>query len=204
MQQAPATFHFGEVYSEGGAAAGAASSERVERLAALFATCKGIDSGVAEPSTWIAIWAKAVIMCCMGPIGALCRAPVDKLFSIPETRALLRAAMLETAHCAAAAGHLAAGQTPSALVEMTVARVSQSPPGVTPSTLRDVVLGRPSEIHELTGGIRRAGLALGVPTPTHDLVFAALLPQERRARGEEPYELMGVPGGAPHVRVEGP
>jgi len=29
----------------------------------------------------------------------------------------------------------------------------------------------------------RLGRALGIPTPTHDFIYAALLPQERKARG---------------------
>lgn len=199
MQAAPAVFHFGEVFCGGGGnQTKAPTSERVMALSEAFSSCKGVVSAVAAPSTWAAIWEKAVVMCCMGPIAALCRAPIEKLFSIPETRELMRAAMLEVAQCAVAAGHLLEEEAP-ALVDGLVSRLSQTPPGTTPSTLRDIVTGRPSELHELTGGIQRAGRALGVPTPTHDFVLAALLPQERRARGLEPYELMGVPGGAPHV-----
>lgn len=200
MQVAPAMFHFGECFVKDVATAGSSESARVQRLAEVFGNCSGVTSGVASPSVWAAIWEKAIIMCSIGPVGALCRAPIDKITSIPETRSLLKAAMLEVAQCGAAAGHLPEGDTsPATRVDMTLAMVEKASPGSTPSTLRDVVTGRPSELNELTGGIRRAGQSLGVPTPTHNMIFAALVPQERRARGEEPYELVGVPGGAPHV-----
>jgi len=200
MQATPASFHFGESFSKDGATASTSESARVHRLAEVFGNCSGVTAGIASPSAWAAIWEKAIIMCSMGPVGALCRAPIDKMTSIPETRSLLQAAMLEVAQCGAAAGHLPEGETtPAERVEATLALLGKATPGSTSSTLRDVVTGRPSELNELTGGIRRAGQALGVPTPTHDMIFAALVPQERRARGEEPYELVGVPGGAPHV-----
>jgi len=138
-------------------------------------------------------------MCCIGPIGALCRAPLVQLFDAPETRAMTRAAMLEVAACGAAAGHLT---NPEAIVDANIKRMDTNlQPGVTSSTTRDVVMGKPSELHQLSGAICRTGRALGVPTPVHDIIFAALLPQERRARGEDSYQLMGVPGGAPHVSL---
>jgi 2-dehydropantoate 2-reductase len=43
--------------------------------------------------------------------------------------------------------------------------------------------GRPSELEAQTGAVTRLGRALGVRTPTHDFIYAALLPQERDARG---------------------
>lgn len=209
MKSRPAVLQFGEVFSGDGAVLTGAgqnpSSPRAERLAAVLAHCQGVWSGVAPAGMWSMIWEKAMIMCTIGPLGALCRAPLDKLCSIPETRAMLRVAMLEVARCTEASGNLPPDRTTEEMVDDTLAALtaqSASQPGITPSTLRDVVTGRPSEIHELSGGIVRAGRALGVDTPTHDLILAALLPQELRARGTEPYQLMGVPGGAPHVAAD--
>lgn len=194
----PTVFKFGEVFGENGTRLRDGRSGRVEALLPSF-DASFVTVSIAE-DTWKAIWDKAGFLCCVGPVTALTRAPADKLLFYPETRQLLKTAMLEWAACAVAEGHL----SPEAIhseIEGKLSAIERLPPGTTPSTLRDVVMGRPSEIHELTGCIQRAGKRLGVATPTHDFVFAALLPQEARARGEDPYELAGVPGGAPHVRV---
>merc|ERR1712222_119707 len=108
--------------------------------------------------------------------------------------------MTEVASCANAAGHLEKTETAVCAVLARLDKlVQEAAPGITTSTARDVILGSQSEIFELSGAICKAGGRLGVPTPTHDIVLAALLPQEYRARGDAPYELQGVPGGAPHV-----
>merc|ERR1712014_422970 len=131
-----------------------------------------------------------IAMCCLGPWSAVCRSPHSQILGIPETRRVLQKLMLEVATCGTVAGHLA---KPEATVDAVLARldklVQEAAPGITTSTARDVILGSQSEIFELSGAICTAGLQLGVPTPTHDIVLAALLPQEYRARGEKPYEL---------------
>jgi 2-dehydropantoate 2-reductase len=58
------------------------------------------------------------------------------------------------------------------------------PAGASASMHRDLVEGRPSELHEQTGAVVRLGRRAGVACPVHDFLFASLLPQERRARGE--------------------
>lgn len=200
----PRVFIFGEVYRPDGSVVHGSSAEQTARtmeLAALFKG-SGTTAVAAEHGGWRELWAKAGYTSCMGPVSALARAPVPVLCSTPETRALLRAAMLEWAHCRVAAGHhFPETSTPEAVVEQMLNGLAGTPPGMTSSTQRDVIMGRPSELRELTGSIQRAGLALKVPTPTHDFIYAALLPQERRARGEQSYELNGIPGGAPHVQA---
>ena len=51
---------------------------------------------------------------------------------------------------------------------------------------RDIGAGRPSELLDQQGAIVRLGHAAGVPVPLHEAMVAALLPQERVARGELP------------------
>jgi 2-dehydropantoate 2-reductase len=57
-------------------------------------------------------------------------------------------------------------------------------PSGTSSLQRDIAAGKRSELEEWTGAVVRLGKRGGVPTPVHDILYAALLPQERRARGE--------------------
>ena len=52
----------------------------------------------------------------------------------------------------------------------------------TASMQRDVMDGKPSELESLIGVMVRFGDALGVPTPAFRFFYAALLPQEMRAR----------------------
>jgi len=47
---------------------------------------------------------------------------------------------------------------------------------------RDVETGRCSELESIVGAIGRKGRELGIPTPTADMVYAALLPVELKAR----------------------
>ena len=51
-----------------------------------------------------------------------------------------------------------------------------------PSLQRDFEAGRPSELESMVGAVRRNGRELGVPTPTADMVYAALLPMELKAQ----------------------
>jgi ketopantoate reductase len=47
---------------------------------------------------------------------------------------------------------------------------------------RDIEDGRPSELLDQTGAVARVGKRVGAPTPVHDFLLGALLPQEERAR----------------------
>jgi 2-dehydropantoate 2-reductase len=58
------------------------------------------------------------------------------------------------------------------------------PAGATTSLQRDIADGKPSELEAWTGAAVRLGRAAGVATPTHDFIYASLLPAERRSRGE--------------------
>lgn len=49
---------------------------------------------------------------------------------------------------------------------------------------RDIIQGRPSELEAQVGAVVRLGERRGIGVPLHRLMFAALLPLERRARGE--------------------
>ena len=54
-------------------------------------------------------------------------------------------------------------------------------PDGTSSLQRDMVAGRRSELDSWVGAVVRLGKEAGVPTPAHELVYAALLPRELRS-----------------------
>jgi 2-dehydropantoate 2-reductase len=51
---------------------------------------------------------------------------------------------------------------------------------------RDIIQGRPSELEAQVGAVVRLGERRGIAVPVHRMIYAALLPLERKARGELP------------------
>ena len=113
-------------------------------------------------------------------MGAVTRAPVGVWRSIPETRQMWHAAMREV--LAVARAHDVA--LPDDIIARSTTYVEALAPHATGSMQRDILAGLPSELGTLCGGVVRLGKAAGVPTPTHTFIYSALLPQERKARGE--------------------
>jgi 2-dehydropantoate 2-reductase len=114
-----------------------------------------------------------------GGVGAVTRAPIGVLRSVPHTRALLERGMHEIREVAAARGIRLAD-----IVARTLAILDAVTPSGTSSLQRDVGAGRRSELDAWIGAVVRLGAAAGVATPVHDLLSASLLPLELRARGE--------------------
>jgi 2-dehydropantoate 2-reductase len=97
--------------------------------------------------------------------GACPRAGVGPVGDLDATRALLTQALTE-------------------IHTVALARGIALPADGTMSMQRDVIEGRPSELEAQIGAVVRLGEASGVPVPLHRTTYAALLPLERRARGE--------------------
>ena len=72
------------------------------------------------------------------------------------------------------------------LVERNLAWLDRVQRDATVSMQRDLAAGRPSELLDQTGAVARLGAEVGVATPLHDTLLAALLPLERSARGDAP------------------
>jgi 2-dehydropantoate 2-reductase len=124
-------------------------------------------------------WTKFLFIASFSGVGAVTRAPAGELRSCPETRQMLDAAMREVAALAAANDvPLDAG-----VVSETMDFVDNLPIDATASMQRDILEGKPSELESQNGYIARRGTELGVPVPINQFIYAALLPQERRARG---------------------
>lgn len=155
---------------------GGGGSQRLERLAEAMRKAGMEAAVVADIRT--ALWEKFLFIDPFSSVGAATRAPVGEMLAVPETRALLLAAMREVEALARARG---AQLAPDA-VERTLARVEALPPEATASMQRDVQAGKPSELHEQTGAVVRLGREAGVAVPVHQALYGALLPQERRAR----------------------
>jgi 2-dehydropantoate 2-reductase len=69
-------------------------------------------------------------------------------------------------------------------VEAMMRRVDGVQADATISVQRDVGSGRPSELEDQAGAVVRLAREAGLPVPVHASLYAALLPQERAARGQ--------------------
>jgi 2-dehydropantoate 2-reductase len=146
----PRTVMLGEYGSTGGSC----ESERVLRLREILRTA-GIDVPVPEDGNIKReLWRKATMMCCMGPMSAVTRADIYTMLNTPPTREMLLAAMEEVCDLSACFEDSYVGD---GWAQKTMAYLENIKPGSTPSTVRDVVCGRPSEIREMSGALRRLG-----------------------------------------------
>jgi 2-dehydropantoate 2-reductase len=123
-------------------------------------------------------WQKFLFIAPYSAVGAVERAPLGVFRRGSESRARLVAAMHEVAALAAARGV----ELPPDTVDVTLQRIDALPDDATASMHRDIVDGRPSELHELIGAVVRLGRDARVATPISAELFAQLEPLERRAR----------------------
>lgn len=152
-------------------------SVRVEAIRHMFSTLGGILAEVPA-DIHAAMWEKFVFISGTSGVGAYTRRSIGAYRGELEARQMLINAMNETAAVARARGvNLSAS-----LVEETMKRIDALPPAMLASMQKDMMEGRPSELNEQTGAVIRLGKAAGIPTPTHEKLFSALLPLEETAR----------------------
>jgi 2-dehydropantoate 2-reductase len=154
-------------------------SRRVENLRAAFERTSGVRVETPEDIR-LAMWNKFLFIAAFSAVGAVTRAPAGGMRRLPQTRHLLQQALEEIA----AVGRARGMNLGEADVVRTMAFVDTLPEETTASMQRDILAGKPSELEAQTGAVVRMGAEVGVPTPANDFLYAALLPQERRARGE--------------------
>lgn len=154
-------------------------TERVERLRRAFAACRGVKVTIPD-DVRAAMWGKLTFIAAFSAVGAVTRSPAGVIRSLPETRRLLEQAMREIVAVAQGLGV----NLPDAAVDQALAFTDSLEPHVTASMQRDIMEGRPSELEAQTGAVVRLGRQAGVPTPVNEFLYAALLPQELKARGK--------------------
>jgi 2-dehydropantoate 2-reductase len=153
-------------------------SERARRILEAL-TGAGIAADIAD-DIHQAIWRKFLFVTPLGAVGAVTRAPVGVIRSLPETRAMLEEAMREVRATASVRQVI----LPEDIVERTMEFVDSQPAQGTSSLQRDIAAGRPSELDAWTGAVLRiAAHSQGVHTPVIRFLHTALLPMELAARG---------------------
>ena len=155
-----------------------APSERCDHLRMAFEQA-GIQASIAA-DIHAALWEKLMFVGPFGGVGAVTRMPVGVLRRQVETRSLLEGTMREMFVLARALGMHVADEA----VEKALALIDLSPERATASMQRDIMAGRPSELESQLGVVVRLADRAGVEVPLHTFLYACLLPQERKARGE--------------------
>lgn len=152
-------------------------SPRVQRLHDTF-TLEPAVKIEASPNILLDVWRKFLFFAPVSGVGSVTRSTIGAYRAHPASRAMLRAAIAEVFALGRARGIPFADTA----VDDALAFIDRSPPDGTTSTHRDFEAGRRTEIEALSGAVSRMGRESGVPTPTHDFLYAALAPQEARAR----------------------
>jgi 2-dehydropantoate 2-reductase len=145
-------------------------SARGERL---LAACKkaGIDA-VFSADVDRELWAKFALLSAFSGVTSLLRKPIGPILADPDTRKLLTDAIAETVAVAAAKG-IDLGDD---YLSRQVAFSAGVPPETKSSMQMDLEAGRRLELDWMSGAVGAIGNALGVPTPIHRVIYAALKP----------------------------
>jgi 2-dehydropantoate 2-reductase len=154
-----------------------AKSDRTQNLLDAFLRA-GVKAEIPQ-DIHRSMWTKFLFITPLSGVGALTRVPVGVWRAMPEVRRIADDLLRELIAVAEARGI----DLGSDAFEKTWQRYDALAPASTASMQRDVMEGKPSELDAQLGAVVRLGEALNVSTPVTRLVYHALLPQERAARG---------------------
>ena len=147
-------------------AAHAPTTDQVMRLAATLERA-GVPCRVSA-NVEGELWGKLLINCTYNAISALGRARYKRLVALEDTRALMRAVVLEVLAVAEASG---VTMPASDWTEVALG-LADSMPEATSSTAQDLARGKRTEIDHLNGFLARRGAALGIDTPVNRTLHA--------------------------------
>jgi 2-dehydropantoate 2-reductase len=152
-------------------------SRRAEDFLALCLTA-GFDATLSE-QILTELWMKFILLAGNASITALARQPIGKLRDDSDLRPMFIAAYREAIDVGRASGVA----LPADALEKIVDFTSHAPPTMKASMALDLDRGNRLELPWLGGKVVELGGQLGVPTPTHGMMYAML----------KPY-IMGTPG----------
>jgi 2-dehydropantoate 2-reductase len=159
---------------------GELDGKRSKRAEDFLALCQkaGFDALLSE-QILTDLWMKFVLLATNASVTALARQPIGRLRDDPEIRPVFIAAHQEVIDVGRAKGVTLPPNALDIILEFN----SHAPPAMKASMALDLERGNRLELPWLGGKVAELGRKLGVPTPTHSLMYAML----------KPY-IMGVPG----------
>jgi 2-dehydropantoate 2-reductase len=152
------------------------ANQVVESLLNAFKGVTGVEA-IKPPDTLAAVWHKFVLMSAISGVSALTKQCIGYIRSEPTYRQMLLAAINETVDVGRAHGVI----LPHGIVDDIMSIIDVTEYHMKTSMQRDLETSSPSELEAQTGAAIRLGRAVGVATPTHDAIHAALLPLELAA-----------------------
>lgn len=144
-----------------------------DAVRALDGLCRaaGIEDGATD-RVEAALWEKFGFLAAFAGVGAATRQPVGVIRAVPETRALLVAAIAEIEAVGRARGVALADDFAARILTAVDAR----PAMIRTSMQQDLDAGGRLELPWLSGAVVRLGAAAGVPTPAHAALLGVLAP----------------------------
>jgi 2-dehydropantoate 2-reductase len=117
-------------------------------------------------------WMKFILLAANSGMTALARQPIGALRDDPDIRPIFLAAFQETINVGRARGVA----LPADALDRIVDFVSHLPPTMKASMALDLDRGNRLELPWLSGKVAELGQKLGIPTPTHRMIYAMLKP----------------------------
>ncbi len=124
------------------------------------------------------LWQKAAMICTLAGANCLTRLPLGPCRTNPATRAMMSRLTAETVAVAQALGV----SLPDDQEARTMELLDRLPASMKASLLVALERRERLEISALSGAIERMGRRVGIDTPTHRTVYAALAPHEHGSR----------------------
>jgi 2-dehydropantoate 2-reductase len=118
------------------------------------------------------LWRKFIFITSFGAFTAVSRLSNGEILAVPQTTNLVFDAMNEV-HAVARAKGVSVGPMDR---EKVIAGLKRFDPNTRSSMYFDLINEKPMEVEALNGTVVRVGEELGVPTPIHRTMYAALLP----------------------------
>jgi len=145
-------------------------SQRGEAFRSLCEAAK--FEAVNSQSVLTALWEKFVLLATNSSVVALTRLPFGKLREDPDVFALFAKAVAEVAAVGRARGIALPPETETKALQST----RNFPADMLPSMAVDLMRGNRLELPWLAGKVVQLGRELSVPTPTFEVMYAALKP----------------------------
>src|SRR4051812_12350568 len=152
-------------------------SKRAEDFLALCLKA-GFDATLSE-EILTELWMKFILLASNAGMMALARQPIGALRDDPDLHPIFLAAYQETIDVGRARGVALPADARARIVETT----RHFPSGMKASMALDLDRGNRLEVPWLSGKVAELGRQLGIPTPTHSMMYAMLKPH-----------VMGAPG----------
>ena len=131
----------------------------------------GFDATLSE-QILTELWMKFILLAANASIMSVTRQPIGKLRDDPDLRPIFVAAWQEAIEVGRARGVALPADALDRIVEFTM----HVPPAMKASMALDLERGNRLELPWLGGKVAELGRQLGVPTPTHSMMYAMLKP----------------------------